>query len=108
MASCFAATRAIDGSFSLASVVPGDDTILAIEHRWDLDGSQPGISAHYLDHRRKISVNAGAQGQSACSKRWKCKCGKRELVTLPEKFSGLYGGSAGNCRHYSKIEIVEE
>jgi len=51
-----------DGSFSLQSVIPGDYTIVAIENGWDLDWSQPGVIAHYVEHGRKIVVPTGSQG----------------------------------------------
>jgi hypothetical protein len=50
----------LDGTFSLHNVVPGSYTILAIENGWDLDWSQPGVIAPYLDRGRMIEV--GAQG----------------------------------------------
>jgi protocatechuate 3,4-dioxygenase beta subunit len=53
----------LDGSFSLATVVPGEYTIVAIEHGWDLDWSQPGVIAHYVEHGQRIVVNAGAQAR---------------------------------------------
>lgn len=52
----------LDGSFSLASVIPGEYTIVAIENGWDLNWSQPGVISHYLPQGRKLAVTAGAQG----------------------------------------------
>ena len=51
----------LDGTFSLGTVIPGDYTIVAIENGWDLNWSQPGVIAHYVEHGKKITVPAGAQ-----------------------------------------------
>jgi hypothetical protein len=51
----------LDGTFSLGTVVPGDYTIVAIENGWDLNWSQPGVIAHYVDKGRKITVPPTAQ-----------------------------------------------
>jgi hypothetical protein len=49
----------LDGSFSLINVIPGEYVLVAIDDGWDLDWSQPGVMAHYLEHGEKISVNTG-------------------------------------------------
>ena len=46
---------------NLGTVIPGDYTIVAIENGWDLNWSQPGVIAHYVEHGKKITVPAGAQ-----------------------------------------------
>jgi hypothetical protein len=56
-----------DGSFSLARVLPGKYTVVAIENGWDLEWSDPGVSLKYLaggqgiqvssDTKIKVSVN---------------------------------------------------
>jgi hypothetical protein len=51
----------LDGTFGLGTVIPGDYTIVAIENGWDLNWSQPGVIAHYVEHGKKITVPAGAQ-----------------------------------------------
>jgi len=51
----------LDGSFSLATVIPGEYTIVAIENGWDLDWSQPGVIARYLPSGEKVRVGAGNQ-----------------------------------------------
>src|SRR5437868_2518298 len=52
----------LDGSFSLRSVIPGLYTVVAIENGWDLDWSEPGVIAHYCQHRREIQVSDRAEG----------------------------------------------
>ena len=37
-----------DGTFSLASVIPGEYTIVAIDDGWDLHWSEPGVIEHYV------------------------------------------------------------
>jgi protocatechuate 3,4-dioxygenase beta subunit len=51
----------LDGTFSLGTVIPGDYTIVAIENGWDLNWSQPGVIAHYVEKGKKITVAAGAR-----------------------------------------------
>jgi hypothetical protein len=46
----------LDGSFSLANVIPGSYTIIAIENGWDLDWSEPVVLAAYLKHGQTIEV----------------------------------------------------
>jgi len=46
----------LDGSFSLGTVIPGEYTIVAIENGWDLDWSQPGVIAHYIEKGRKVVI----------------------------------------------------
>jgi hypothetical protein len=49
----------LDGSFSLATIVPGEYTIVAIENGWDLNWSQAGVIAHYLPRGRTVAVGSG-------------------------------------------------
>jgi protocatechuate 3,4-dioxygenase beta subunit len=49
----------LDGSFSLATIVPGEYTIVAIENGWDLNWSQAGVIAHYLPRGRTVAVGPG-------------------------------------------------
>jgi len=49
----------LDGTFSLGTVVPGEYTVVAIENGWDLNWSQPGVIAHYVEQGKKITVMAG-------------------------------------------------
>ena len=51
----------LDGTFSLGTVIPGEYTIVAIENGWDLNWSEPGVIAHYVEHGNKITVPAGAR-----------------------------------------------
>ena len=51
----------LDGTFSLGTVIPGEYTIVAIENGWDLNWSQPGVIAHYVEKGRKITVAPTAQ-----------------------------------------------
>ena len=46
----------LDGTFNLQNVVPGSYTVLAIENGWDLDWSQPGVIAAYVNRGRTIEV----------------------------------------------------
>ncbi len=46
----------LDGSFSLAGVIPAAYTLIAIENGWDLDWSQPAVLAKYLEHGQTIKV----------------------------------------------------
>ena len=46
----------LDGTFNLQNVVPGSYTVLAIENGWDLDWSQPGVIAVYVNRGRSIEV----------------------------------------------------
>jgi hypothetical protein len=46
----------LDGSFTLAGVVPGVYTIIAIEDGWDLDWSEAAVIATYLKNGKKIAV----------------------------------------------------
>jgi hypothetical protein len=46
----------LDGTFNLQNVVPGSYTVLAIENGWDLDWSQPGVIAAYMNRGRTIEV----------------------------------------------------
>jgi carboxypeptidase family protein len=46
----------LDGTFNLRNVVPGSYTVLAIENGWDLDWSQPGVIAAYVNRGRPIEV----------------------------------------------------
>jgi hypothetical protein len=51
----------LDGAFSLGTGIPGEYTIVAIENGWDLNWSQPGVIAHYVEKGRKITVAPTAQ-----------------------------------------------
>jgi len=51
-----------DGTFSLANVIPGDYTVLAIEDGWDLNWSEPGVIEHYVPKGQKVVVPAGESG----------------------------------------------
>jgi len=52
----------LDGSFSLAGVVPGNYTILAIENGWDLDWAKPAVIEHYRQHGQKLVVGSETKG----------------------------------------------
>lgn len=49
-----------DGSFSLANVIPGEYTIVAIDDGWDLNWLEPGLLAHYLPQGQRATVADGA------------------------------------------------
>jgi hypothetical protein len=51
----------LDGTFSLGTVIPGEYTVVAIQNGWDLNWSEPGVIAHYVEHGNKITVPAGAR-----------------------------------------------
>ncbi|HXX27816.1 MAG TPA: carboxypeptidase-like regulatory domain-containing protein [Terriglobales bacterium] len=46
----------LDGSFSLANVIPGSYAILAIDHGWDLDWASPTVIRAYSQHAKTIRV----------------------------------------------------
>jgi uncharacterized protein (DUF2141 family) len=46
----------LDGSFSLANVIPGSYAILAIENGWDLDWASPSVIRAYSQHAKTIRV----------------------------------------------------
>lgn len=48
----------LDGSFSLVNVIPGEYVLVAIDDGWDLNWSQPGVMAHYLQHGQRLTVSA--------------------------------------------------
>jgi hypothetical protein len=52
----------LDGSFSLAGVVPGNYTILAIENGWDLDWAKPAVIEPYRQHGQKLVVGGQTKG----------------------------------------------
>jgi len=52
----------LDGTFSLAAVVPGSYTICAIENGWDLDWARPGVIAHYCRRGKPVTVSSHATG----------------------------------------------
>ena len=47
-----------DGTFSLATVIPGEYTVVAIEDGWGLDWSQPGVILRYMAKGRRVVVSA--------------------------------------------------
>jgi hypothetical protein len=49
----------LDGTFTLPNVIPGSYMLTAIENGWDLDWSQPGPIAAYLQRGRKIQIESG-------------------------------------------------
>lgn len=50
-----------DGSFRLASVIPGEYKLVAIEDAWGFDWSKPGQLAHYAQHGRAVTIAEGVQ-----------------------------------------------
>ena len=46
----------LDGSFSLANVIPGDYTVIAVEDGWDLDCAEPAVLGQYLKRGQTIEV----------------------------------------------------
>jgi len=51
----------LDGRFSLANVIPGSYTIIAIDNGWDLDWAKPAVLARYLEHGQTIGVGDRSQ-----------------------------------------------
>lgn len=49
----------LDGRFTLTNVIPGEYSIVAIENGWDLNWSQPGVIAHYLENGHPVNVGPG-------------------------------------------------
>jgi hypothetical protein len=52
----------LDGSFSLAGVVAGSYTVIAIQNGWDLDWAKPAVLAAYLRHGVPIVVPNKSNG----------------------------------------------
>jgi len=52
----------LDGSFSLADVIPGSYTVCAIDNGWDLDWAKPAVIAHYCRDGKRISVESRQGG----------------------------------------------
>jgi Carboxypeptidase regulatory-like domain len=50
-----------DGSFRLASVIPGEYKLVAIEDAWGFDWSKPGQLAHYAQHGPSVTIAEGVQ-----------------------------------------------
>ncbi|MCU1284816.1 MAG: hypothetical protein JWO13_1166 [Acidobacteriales bacterium] len=50
-----------DGTFTLADVLPGNYTALAIENRWDLEWANPYALAPYMAKGEAVKVEAGAK-----------------------------------------------
>jgi len=48
-----------DGTFTLSNVVPGQYTVLAIAHGWDLAWSDPTVLEPYLKAGKQVDVPAG-------------------------------------------------
>lgn len=49
----------LDGSFSLAGVIPGSYTVCAIENGWDLDWAKPAVITNYCRNGKRITVESG-------------------------------------------------
>jgi hypothetical protein len=45
-----------DGSFSFPRVIPGDYTLIAIKHGWELEWAKPEVIERYLAKGQKLSV----------------------------------------------------
>jgi hypothetical protein len=45
----------------LASVIPGENTLVAIEDAWGFDWSKPGQLARYAQHGQAITIPEGVQ-----------------------------------------------
>ena len=52
----------LDGSFSLASVIPGSYTVCAIENGWDLDWAKPAVITHYCRNGKTVKVDENSTG----------------------------------------------
>jgi len=52
-----------DGSFSLRDAIPGQYTVVAIEHGWDLDWARPETIRRFLPRGTSVTVtDAGGKG----------------------------------------------
>ncbi|HLX84507.1 MAG TPA: hypothetical protein VKR59_11460 [Terriglobales bacterium] len=52
----------LDGSFSLANVIPGSYTVIAIENGWDLDWSESAVLAQYMKQGQSVEIPDGSSG----------------------------------------------
>lgn len=52
-----------DGTFTLANVVPGQYTVIAIANGWDLEWANPAVLQPYLKQGEKIQVPTGGKIQ---------------------------------------------
>ena len=50
-----------DGTFTLANVVPGQYTVLAIANGWDLEWANPTVLQPYLKSAQTVQVPSGGK-----------------------------------------------
>jgi hypothetical protein len=52
----------LDGTFSVASVIPGLYTIVAVEDAWGFEWLQPGVLSRYAQHGQQLNIGPLMQG----------------------------------------------
>ena len=51
-----------DGTFSIAGVIPGTYTIVAVEDAWGFEWAKPGVLARYVQHGQEVIVGEQMRG----------------------------------------------
>jgi Carboxypeptidase regulatory-like domain len=51
-----------DGTFSVAFVVPGTYTIVAVENAWGMEWMQPGVLSRYAQHGQELTIGPLMRG----------------------------------------------
>lgn len=51
-----------DGTFSVASIVPGTYTIVAVEDAWGMEWMQPGVLSRYAQHGQELTIGHLTRG----------------------------------------------
>jgi hypothetical protein len=51
-----------DGTFSVANIVPGKYTIVAVEDAWGVEWLQPGVLSRYAQHGQELTIGPLMQG----------------------------------------------
>jgi 5-hydroxyisourate hydrolase-like protein (transthyretin family) len=51
-----------DGTFSVANIMPGTYTIVAVEDAWGMEWMQPGVLSRYAQHGQELTIGALMRG----------------------------------------------
>jgi hypothetical protein len=51
-----------DGTFSVAAIVPGTYTIVAVEDAWGMEWMQPGVLSRYAQHGQELTIGPLMRG----------------------------------------------
>lgn len=52
----------LDGTFTVAGVIPGTYTIVAVEDAWGFEWLKPGVLARYAEHGQELTIGPLMQG----------------------------------------------